>query len=52
MRHLVDEHQNAGFMSIGWDGKDDTNTDLGSGVYFVRLQADEFIATQRVILIK
>ncbi|MEO0129918.1 MAG: FlgD immunoglobulin-like domain containing protein, partial [candidate division WOR-3 bacterium] len=52
VRQLLDSHQSAGFVSVCWDGKDDTNANLGSGVYFVRIQADEFIATQRVILIK
>ncbi len=34
---LVNEKQNAGFHSILWQGKDDRNNNVSSGVYFYRL---------------
>lgn len=44
---LVDEVRVAGSHSVTFDG-----TDLSSGSYFVRMQADGFVKVQKMILIK
>lgn len=44
---LVDEHQDAGYKSVIFDG-----SGLASGVYLYRLQADQFADTKRLVLIK
>jgi hypothetical protein len=44
---LVDEHQPAGYYDVRFDG-----TELTSGVYFSRLQANDFVATRRLVLMK
>jgi hypothetical protein len=38
--------------SVRWSGVDDANRKVGSGVYFVRLEAGEYTATQKVLLIR
>lgn len=40
----------AGLSSIPWDGRDDANTPLPNGVYFLRLTAPPLTATTRLIL--
>jgi hypothetical protein len=37
---------------ISWDGKDDQNRQLPTGVYFVKLQTDEYVETDELILIR
>jgi len=44
---LVDGYKSAGTYEITFDG-----SDLASGMYFVRLEAGEFTATQKLLLIK
>jgi hypothetical protein len=40
---LVNENQNAGFHFVLWQGKDDRNNNVSSGVYFYRLMINEKI---------
>jgi len=37
---------------ISWDGTDDSGRRLSPGVYFVRLEADEFKKTEKAILLR
>jgi hypothetical protein len=37
---------------ISWDGTDQLNRQLGSGVYFVTLQAGDYSATKKLLLIR
>jgi hypothetical protein len=47
IQELVDEYQGAGYYDVRFDG-----TELTSGVYFSRLQANDFVATRRLVLMK
>jgi|GEM_PF-4488932 len=38
--------------SITWDGTDDSGRKLPSGVYFIRLESNEFKETEKVILLR
>jgi hypothetical protein len=38
--------------SVSWDGTDQTNRKLSSGVYFVRLVAGDYNSTKKVLLIR
>ncbi len=49
---LVQEYRNAGNYEIIWNGKDDRNMSLGSGVYFIVLQTSECRKVEKAILIK
>ncbi|MDQ7799152.1 MAG: FlgD immunoglobulin-like domain containing protein [Candidatus Edwardsbacteria bacterium] len=42
----------AGYYNIKWDGRDDRNSLLGNGIYFYRLQAGEFVATKKMVLMR
>ena len=44
---LVDEKKDAGVYEVKFDGMD-----LSSGVYFYRLQADAFVQTRRLLLLR
>ncbi len=43
---------NKGEHRIVWNGKDNTNLNCGSGVYFLRMVSPEYSATKKIILIK
>ncbi len=38
--------------SVTWDGRDDQNRMLSSGVYFLKLQAGDYSATEKLLLIR
>jgi hypothetical protein len=44
---LVNERRNTGVHEVKFNG-----SNLASGVYFYRLQAEEFVATKRLLLLK
>lgn len=44
---LVNEQQPPGYKAVTWNAKD-----VGSGVYFYRLQAGSFVETRRMVVIK
>ena len=52
IRTLVNDQQNAGFNSIVWNGKDRFGRIVGTGVYFCRINAEGFIKTRKMILLK
>jgi hypothetical protein len=52
VRVLLDDHRAAGPHEIAWDGRDEMARPVSSGVYFVKLQADGFTATRKLVLLK
>ncbi len=52
VRTLLDERHPAGLHSVEWDGRDDRQRMLPSGVYFCRLTAGRDVATTRMTLLK
>ncbi len=52
VRTLVQGHQGAGSQSLTWDGRDDSGQQLGSGIYLCRLQVDNKVHTQKMMLMK
>lgn len=49
---LRDEEMAPGHYDIYWPGTNDRNKPVATGVYFYRLQTEEFIDTRKMILIK
>ena len=52
VRTLVDEHVSAGRKLLTWDGRDDGDTEVSSGLYFYRLTTDGFQQTRKMTLLK
>jgi len=52
VRTLVSAIQPAGRHRVVWDGKDDQGRDVGSGIYFYRLQAGEFSESKKMVILK
>ena len=49
---LVDGHRSAGSYSLVWDGKDDNQKSLASGVYLYRMETDGFAQTRKLLLLR
>jgi hypothetical protein len=41
-----------GFVTVNWDGHGDSGERLVSGVYFVRLDVDGAVATQKLTVLR
>ena len=52
VRTLVAEHQNAGHYGVEWDATNDSGYSLPSGMYFYHLQAGDFRAVKKMLLLK
>jgi hypothetical protein len=48
----VNENMSPGGHSIVWNGKDDYNNDMSSGVYFYKMTVDGDSSTRRMVLMK
>jgi carboxypeptidase T len=54
-RHLanvVSGKQKAGFYSVRWSGKDRQGKILPSGVYFLRMEAESYKVTNKIVIIR
>jgi len=49
---LVDEYQKAGHKRVKWDGRAENGSEMGSGVYFYRLEASHHRSTKRMVLLR
>ncbi|MDE3000994.1 MAG: T9SS type A sorting domain-containing protein [Gemmatimonadota bacterium] len=52
VRVLVDERHEAGGFTATWDGTDDLGRRVASGIYLYRLEAGDFTAARRMLLLK
>ena len=52
IRTLVNRAENPGYYSIKWDGKNDNDQIVTSGIYFYKLQAGLFTESKKLILLK
>lgn len=52
IRVLVNEHQSTGHKRAVWDGKDDKGTDVSSGIYFYRLQTENYSDSRKMVLMR
>jgi hypothetical protein len=49
---LAQEELMPGSYAVTWDGKDQYGNELSSGIYFVRLDAETFSATNKMVLMR
>jgi hypothetical protein len=52
VKTLVDEPMTAANHEVIWDGKDNSGARVASGVYFYKLVAGEFNATDKMVMLK
>ena len=52
VRTLVNEAQGAGSHDVLWNGLDDQNRHVVSGIYFYRLKYGEYSQTRKMILLR
>lgn len=52
MKILIDTEVQAGAHRVFWNGRDERGYSVASGVYFLKYEAGEYTATQKLILIQ
>tara|TARA_B100000963_G_C22406179_1_gene571127 strand:- start:134 stop:601 length:468 start_codon:yes stop_codon:yes gene_type:complete len=52
VRLLMNDSQTIGYYTITWDAKNDMGEGVSAGIYFYTIQAGEFRATKKMILLK
>jgi len=52
VRTLVDEYMPAGNHTVTWDGHAEDGSTAASGIYFYRIQANDFVDTKKMTLLK
>ena len=52
VRTLLNNNINAGFQSIKWDATNDFGKPVSAGVYIYQIEADGFIQSKKMILLK
>lgn len=52
VRELWSGHRDTGRYETHWDGRNDSGRLVGSGVYFYRLEAEGYLATRKMLLLK
>ncbi len=52
VRTLVDEHHEAGYYKIIWDGKDARGQQVASGLYLIHIQAGDFKDSRKMVLVR
>jgi len=51
VKRLLESEKAAGYHSVRWDGTDQFGKKVGAGVYLYRMQAGDFIKTQKMMLL-
>jgi hypothetical protein len=52
VKTLVDRFEAAGHKTVKWDGRNEQGEQVASGVLFYRLEAGEFTATKKMVLLR
>lgn len=52
VRVLVNGVRRAGYYSVEWNGRTSSGNSVASGVYFYRLEADDFVETRKMMMLK
>ena len=52
VRSLVNENKAAGQYAVSWDGTDNKNRKVSSGIYFYRMNAGDFTSTKKMVILK
>ena len=49
---LMNGFQEKGYKTVQWKGLDQKGIKVSSGIYFYRLQSEDYMATKKMILLK
>ena len=52
IKTLVNEHREAGFYTVHWDGRSQDSQRVSNGVYFCRMVAGEYISVKKILLMR
>jgi flagellar hook assembly protein FlgD len=52
VKTLLNESKNVGEHLVHWNGTDEQNKSVSSGVYFYKMKAGKFVQTKKMILMK
>ncbi|MBI9030811.1 T9SS type A sorting domain-containing protein [bacterium] len=52
VKSLVNDRFNAGRHSVVWNGKDDNNKQVASGIYLYKMRSGKYSSTKKMILMK
>lgn len=52
VRELTSGSFQAGLHRVRWDGRDESGKSVGSGLYFYRLESDDYSETRKMLLLK
>ena len=52
VKDLVDEELDAGWKSVSWDGTDNSGSEVASGIYLYRIEAQDYAQSKKMILMK
>lgn len=52
VRTLVNKRLGAGDYTIRWDGRNDSGSEVSSGVYLYRLRTGDFVQTKKMLLVR
>ncbi len=52
VRSLVNDKYDQGNHKVVWNGTDDTNRGVGSGIYFYKMKSGRYTSTKKMILLK
>lgn len=52
VRTLVDEVKSSGEYEVTWNGKNENNEEVASGIYFYKLKVSDYIETKKMVLLR
>jgi hypothetical protein len=52
VRVLKDEIEKEGYKRVIWDGRDDSGSEVASGIYFYRIVAENFVKAKKMMMVK
>ncbi len=52
VKTLIDQHQPAGYYTIGWDGTNEQGQVLASGIYIMELKSGSFKQSRKLAIVK